>query len=71
MPETSAQTPGRQVWIERQKHDTISRHVGRVDAGDRLHATDVTSLGLRAVVLDTLMTDRTASERLARQLLDA
>jgi LPPG:FO 2-phospho-L-lactate transferase len=42
-----------------------------IDAGDRLHATDVTSLGLRAVVLDTLMTDRTASERLARQLLDA
>lgn len=42
-----------------------------IDSGDRLHAADVTELGLRALVLDTLMTDRAASERLARQLLDA
>jgi LPPG:FO 2-phospho-L-lactate transferase len=41
-----------------------------IDSGDRTHAADVTSLGLRALVVDTLMTDRTASERLAGQLLD-
>ena len=42
-----------------------------IDSGDRSHAADVTSLGLRALVVDTLMTDRIASERLAGQLLDA
>jgi LPPG:FO 2-phospho-L-lactate transferase len=42
-----------------------------MDSGDRRHAADVTELGLRALVVDTLMTDRVASERLARQLLGA
>jgi LPPG:FO 2-phospho-L-lactate transferase len=42
-----------------------------VDSADRTQAADVTSLGLRALVVDTLMTDQPASERLARQLLDA
>jgi LPPG:FO 2-phospho-L-lactate transferase len=42
-----------------------------IDSGDRFLTADVTALGLRALVVDTLMTDRAASERLARQLLDA
>jgi LPPG:FO 2-phospho-L-lactate transferase len=42
-----------------------------IDSSDLDQADNVTALGVRAVVVDTLMTDRAASERLAEQLLDA
>jgi LPPG:FO 2-phospho-L-lactate transferase len=42
-----------------------------VDATDRGEVARVASLGLEAVLLDTLMTDRAASERLARGILTA
>jgi LPPG:FO 2-phospho-L-lactate transferase len=42
-----------------------------IDATDRGEVARVASLGLEAVLLDTLMTDRAASERLARGILTA
>ena len=41
--------------------------IDRVDAGA---TQEITDLGIQPVVLDTLMTDQTASERLASELLD-
>jgi LPPG:FO 2-phospho-L-lactate transferase len=40
-----------------------------IDSTDSDEVDEVTSIGMKAVALDTLMTNRTASERLAAQLL--
>ena len=66
---TSLGTPSSASGVASLYADFVDAFV--VDASDVAEADKIEALGIRAVVLDTIMTDADASERLARLLLQA